>query len=187
MYCTRDLEFQKVLEKRKPGRCMDHIAGQPVAWLVPSPRQDQFDRVARIPGPTDQLQTVYRRTEQRFLRSQLFQHRDRCKCDLCGRELPEKLLIAAHIKPRSECESRERLDFANIAFAACLLGCDALYERGYISVSHSGHIVTTSVKGLPIPLREQLDAVRKRPCTAWRQGTFDYFAWHYNRWFFRGL
>ena len=178
-----DLEFQKVLEKRKPGRCMEYVAGQPVAWLLPSPQQNQFDRIARIPGPTDRLQIVHQRTEQSFLRSQLFRNSEKGQCDLCGRELPLSLLVAAHIKPRSTCTTAERLDFSCIVFAACLLGCDALYERGYVSVGDSGHIVTASVKGLPATLREQLCTVRNRACPAWHKGTAKYFASHWRRQF----
>jgi len=56
-------------------------------------------------------------------------------CSLCGQLLPVELLVAAHIKPRSECSRRERLDFENIVFGVCVLGCDALYEKGLYQCS----------------------------------------------------
>jgi hypothetical protein len=35
--------------------------------------------------------------------------------------VPLGLMIAEHIKPRSECSRRERLDAENIVFGVCLL------------------------------------------------------------------
>jgi hypothetical protein len=119
------------------------------------------------------------------LRGLLYQERDRARCSLCGREFPVELMVAAHIKPRSECTPEERRDAECIAFAACLLGCDALYERGFVSVGRDGRVVTATATGLPAPLREQLRVVRGRRCQAWHKGTAGYFAWH-NRWRFRG-
>jgi hypothetical protein len=182
---VHDYEFRKLLEQRKPARCSDYVAGKPIAWLRPPPSRATFDRVARYPGPLDREQTVRGRTEQAFLRSQLFQGRDRESCSLCGRELLVELLVAAHIKPRSECTARERRDAACITFALCLLGCDALYERGFVSVGAAGRVVTATAAGLPAPLREQLRAVRGRCCQAWHEGTSGYFDWHYRRRFRR--
>ena len=59
-----------------------------------------------------------------------------------GRCLPRGLLVAAHVKPRSECSEEERRDIPHVAMAACLLGCDALYETGYLTVDATGRIVT---------------------------------------------
>jgi hypothetical protein len=94
-------------------------------------------------------------------------------------------MIAAHIKPRSECTARERRDAPCIAFALCLLGCDALYEKGFLSVGDAGRVVTVSVVGLPATVTKHLRAVRGLRCQAWHEGTVDYFAWHY-KWRFRG-
>lgn len=44
-----------------------------------------------------------------------------------------ELLVAAHIKPRAKCSNQERRDWANIV-PMCLLGCDALFERGRVAV-----------------------------------------------------
>ncbi|WBP92091.1 hypothetical protein [Kitasatospora cathayae] len=59
---------------------------------------------------------------------------------LCGRALPATLLTAAHIKKHAVCTDDEKRDFANIAMLACSLGCDSLYERGYITVTDTGRI-----------------------------------------------
>ena len=53
--------------------------------------------------------------------------------------LPAELLVAAHIKPRNLCTEIERLD-AHVATLMCVLGCDALFERGYLRVMDSGKL-----------------------------------------------
>lgn len=176
-----DYEFQRLLEKGRPARCSDYIAGHPIAFLVPPPPKTAFERVASIRGPLDREQTVLGRIEQAFLRSQLFQGQDLARCSLCGHDFPKEIMVAAHVKPRSECTARERRDAKCIVFAVCLLGCDALYERGFLSVDEAGRVVTASAVGLPAAVKEHLRAVRGIRCPAWHEGTVDYFAWHYKR------
>lgn len=74
------------------------------------------------------------RKEQAFLRSYLLQGKGQGECVLCGRTLPTELLVAAHIKARSECSRDEKLDFDNIAALMCVLGCDSLFEKGFVYV-----------------------------------------------------
>jgi hypothetical protein len=64
-------EFRKLLEKRKPARVADRIAGEPVRWLAPATRW-QFKRVARINGSLDREHTALGRVEQSYLRHILF-------------------------------------------------------------------------------------------------------------------
>jgi hypothetical protein len=178
---VQDYEFRKLIESHKPARCSDYVAGQPIAWLGPPPDRKTFDRVARIRGPLDREQTVRGRTEQAFLRAQLFRGRELSRCSLCGNLFPTELLVAAHIKPRSECKTRERRDACNIVFPLCLLGCDALYERGFASVDGAGKIVTTAGPDLPSALRGRLRSLRGRRCGAWREERNVYFSWHHQR------
>jgi len=178
---VHDDEFRKLLEKNRPARRSDYVAGQPIAWLLPPPDKNKFDDVARIQGPLDREQTVQGRVEQGFLRGMLFQGRDRSTCSLCGAVLPTELLVAAHIKPRSECNSQERRDARNIAFPVCLLGCDALYERGFVSVNDKGQVVTTKRKGLPDNLQNRLQKLNGRRCSAWNDANAAYFSWHIQR------
>lgn len=55
-----------------------------------------------------------------------------------------RFLWAAHIKKRSLCADHERRQLSDIAMAACLFGCDALFEHGFITVSHDGIIIGAS-------------------------------------------
>lgn len=90
--------------------------------------------------PTDVVATTTHRYEQTYLRGALLDGRATAACDLCGRLLPSTLLVAAHITPRSRLTESERYDFHGNAMLACLLGCDALFERGLLTVMPDGLI-----------------------------------------------
>ena len=170
-------EFQKLLEQGRPAKVMDRVAGEPVEWLRGATPQE-FRSAAKISGELDFLHTALGRVEQAFLRRRLFGDADEACCALCGRNLPVALMIAAHIKPRSECSRAERLDAENIVFGVCLLGCDALYERGLISVKN-GRIVTASHGSKA--LRQLLQPYQRRKCPGWTLSKTPYFDWHYER------
>lgn len=87
------------------------------------------------------------------------------------------LLVAAHIKTRSECSRQERLDERYIVFGACLLGCDSLYERGIITVGEDGRMLISVIQASS-DLREVLKIFKGRTCPAWNTRTKEYFAWH---------
>ncbi len=95
---------------------------------------------------TDSLTTTLRRLEQHRLRLRLLKGDDTGRCRLCGVSLPASLLVASHIKPRNLCNQEERLD-PNIATLMCLLGCDSLYERGYLRVRDDGAIYRYNASG----------------------------------------
>lgn len=87
---------------------------------------------------TDTTALTKVRREQVYLRQHLFAGRALVPCDLCGRELPPGLLVAAHITPRSLLTDAERFDFRACARLFCVLGCDALFELGYVFVDDCG-------------------------------------------------
>jgi hypothetical protein len=171
-----DSEFRRLLEHGKPARVSDRLGGEPISWIVPA-KKTQFMKAVRIAGPLDREHSALGRVEQSYLRRFLFGTKERADCSLCGRRLPTALLVAAHIKARSHCSRRERLDVPNIVFSACLLGCDALYERGLIGVEEGGRVLSSdSLRG------STLDSVRasfrRRTCEAWTPARADYFRWH---------
>ena len=93
-----------------------------------------------------------RRTEQHFLRKYLFKNKDSGACGVCNKDYPVKLLATAHIKKRSDCTDLEKRDF-NVVMPACHLGCDKLYELGYLIVdsgvvkeNSKGKIITSDLK-----------------------------------------
>ncbi len=176
---VHDSEFRKLLENGSPARVADRMAGEPVQWLATATKR-QFERAARKEGPLDREHTTLGRVEQSYLRHLLFREAEQATCSLCGCRLPVALLVAAHVKPRSECSRRERLDAENIVFSVCLLGCDALYERGLIGVRESGCISTSAAQASPA-VNAVLRRFKGRSCKAWNTGTATYFNWHLMR------
>lgn len=174
-----DLEFQKLLEQGRSARVMDVVAGEPMEWLV-GPSRKEFEKAAKTTGELDYMHTALGRIEQGFLRKGLFGKSSEAVCALCGRQLPVTLMVAAHIKPRSDCSRKERLDAANIVFGVCLLGCDVLYERGLISVGTKGKILTASAHGSKT-LARLFAPYRGRVCPAWKPTSKGYFDWHFAR------
>lgn len=126
-------------------------------------------------GPSDRWALGAVRREQQYVRNQQLQLRG-SSCSLCGQSFPDELLVAAHIKPRSECSEEERIDTRNVCMLACLFGCDALFERGYLVVGAEGTIEA----GKPGPgqvcerVRERLGRI----CLAHDERSRDYFVWH---------
>jgi hypothetical protein len=173
---VHDSEFRKLVEQGRRARVADRVGGEPVLWIVPATKR-QFERVARIEGSLDREHTVNGRLEQSYLRSKLFGGAEEATCSLCGRCVPVGLLVAAHLKPRSECSRRERLDVENIVSSMCLLGCDALYERGLVAVSKTGRILASTSQSSP-SVKAVLRQFRARTCGAWTSGTAEYFKWH---------
>lgn len=103
-----------------------------------------------------------RRVEQSFLRRVLLGGRPGAPCAFCSLLLPADLLVAAHVKRRADLTREERLDFRACAVLACALGCDALYEAGYIAVGADGLVVTARTP--PGPLADRLAALDGLVC-----------------------
>lgn len=137
---------------------------------------DDADRSITFEGDLSRGRTREERQEQATLRQQLFQGKDTAKCALCGTEYPVRFLVAAHIKKRSRCTDAERRDLSSIAMAACLFGCDALFEFGYISVTDDGTI--TTAPGAADTIGDRLRALHGVSCLAHDSGSEGYFRWH---------
>lgn len=126
-------------------------------------------------GETDAVIISRRRREQGRLRTYLLGGRDSANCDICGRELPASLLVAAHIKPRAASDEEHRKDFASIAMLACTLGCDELFERGYVIVDGFG-VVGAGRDSETDALQSVVDQLVSRQCTAHNTRTANDFA-----------
>ncbi|WP_395402011.1 hypothetical protein ACHMXB_01075 [Arthrobacter sp. UC242_113] len=126
-------------------------------------------------GETDAVALAAVRQEQAALRRHLLGGRPSAPCAVCGEILPAKLLIAGHIKPRSESTEEERKDFKSAAMLVCALGCDALFEWGYISVDDSG-IVRRGRTAETEGVRDAVDLLIGKKCTAHNELTAPQFA-----------
>jgi len=116
------------------------------------------------------------RGEQSELRRRLLRGRTVALCSICGEELNESLLVAAHIKKRASCSGEEKLD-PQVVVLMCKLGCDALYEYGYLSVEH-GVVKTRRIGTDPPRITRLLNRLHDREFPEWTERRSEYFAWH---------
>lgn len=129
----------------------------------------------------DPESTITKRREQAFLRAYLLKGKLTGSCTICGRSFPHDLLIAAHIKIRSECSKDEKLDFDNIATLMCSLGCDSLYEGHYIYVE-DGKVVRNpkQVGKVTMHLETAIESIKGNTVSNW-EGSSLYYEWHKSR------
>ena len=149
---------------------MGRVAG---AARVFDDLQSKLDRLGKL----DAEVTSLRRLEQGFLRDYLFRSANIGTCAICGFDFPIGLLVAAHIKPRARCTDAERRDFINNVVPMCRLGCDALFEGGFVVVE-AGKIRARLAAYASDRLKELLNAVNGRATPAWKAGRVRYFRWH---------
>ncbi|MET3945797.1 hypothetical protein ABIB49_000472 [Arthrobacter sp. UYCu512] len=150
-------------------------AGDDLSDVIPDAGESETDAVIVV-GPDGEVVVKFR-AEHGQLKKHLFGGKKESECALCGKLLPRGLLVTSHIKKRAECNPGERMD-KRVVMAACALGCDAVYERGYIKVSPAGVIEI----GPRISATEHLsafvnDLVGKK-VSAFTPHTAKYFAWH---------
>lgn len=135
-------------------------------------------------GPLDKTAARAARMEQGYLRQELFKKdkysmKDSEVCAICGKEYPINLLVAAHIKKRAKCSDEEKRDYENIVMPLCKLGCDELYERGYIAVI-KGKVFIINQNKITSDLKRYLVKIDGLSCSQWKPSTKKYFRDHYN-------
>ena len=150
------------------------VAGVPLAT---NGKVQEFDP-ASFDGELQDRRLAPVRLEQRKLRS-LHIPDPSGICALCSQELPADLLVAAHIKKRTWCTDDEKRDLRNVAMVNCILGCDALYEKGYVGVRPNGQLAFSTSKHAPTSqlLKETAQQLPTRT-SEWRLENRRYFAWH---------
>tara|TARA_X000000950_G_scaffold150812_1_gene185828 strand:- start:852 stop:1811 length:960 start_codon:yes stop_codon:yes gene_type:complete len=93
-------------------------------------------KLEKITGETDLDSISKTRAEQKILSDYLFENSKYSACAICSKQYPNQLLVAGHIKKRKEATKKERLDLS-IVMPVCKLGCDELFEHGYIYVDEN--------------------------------------------------
>ncbi len=142
-------------------------------------RERAIHRARSFAGQTDAKTERKVRREQRLLREALGLGSGEHACTLCGRVYPDRFLVAAHIKKRSECTQAERTDIPAIAMIACAFGCDALFEHGYVFVNADGTIKPTKrAEASDGHLRIAVGALNGRKVNAFNAESAPYFGWH---------
>lgn len=132
-----------------------------------------------IGASTSVVREALARREQAALRQHLLAGAAHGTCAVCGRELPSGLLVAAHIVSRHRLTDDERRDLNRVAMLACVLGCDALFEHGYIGVERTGTVRTLGDLEAP-DLAAFAKDLSGRRCTAHSAATASGFAEHYS-------
>jgi hypothetical protein len=128
-------------------------------------------------GELDADTSARRRKEQTHLRTILLGKKQTECCSICGRTLPVDLLVIGHIRKRHSCPQDIKKDLANV-MPVCLLGCDVLFENGYIYVDTDGNIQAAAHVSKVPELQLAAKMVVGLKCRAWRTDSEPYFAWH---------
>ena len=119
------------------------------------------------------------RNEQIWLRAHVFGTSEEMICSLCHKTRPSKIMVAAHIKKRSDCSKEERLD-RNVVMPVCKVGCDELYEKGYILVNNLGMIIKNENKYISKDLEQFINQFDGLKCSHFNELTSDYFEYKFN-------
>ena len=133
--------------------------------------------LAQRSGGLDRPGKASRRAEQAQLRKIHFGGKDTEVCSICARRLPVDLLVVGHIRKRHSCDDKQRLDLAN-TMPICLLGCDILFEKGYVYVDMAGVICTSGENPALPPLNTVIRTVTGQSCGAWTPESDRFFQWH---------
>jgi hypothetical protein len=150
-------------------------AGDDLSDDVPDACENDADAVIVV-GPDGDVVVKFR-AEHGQLKNHLFGGKKESECALCGKLLPKGLLVTSHIKKRAECKPSERMD-KKVVMAACALGCDAVYERGYITVSPAGVIELGPRLAATDHLSTFVNDLVGKKVSAFTPHTAKYFAWH---------
>lgn len=126
---------------------------------------------------TDGTATRPTRLEHRYIVRHLFQGKPTGHCWICHNDYPRHLLVAAHIKKRSACDIKEKLDIENIAASMCRLGCDPLFEHGYISV-RNGKVVKHPSREMTSATTLYIESIVDKKVAGWGKKNRKYFDWH---------
>lgn len=135
--------------------------------------ETQLSRLDKL----DTFSITRRRTEQHILREYILGNKGNGNCAICNHDFPSNLLATAHIKKRSECSLDEKRDL-NVVMPACYLGCDTLYEKGYVRVNE-GVVERNKSHEITDRLDRYLREIEGNECKYYGENTSEYFKHHY--------
>ncbi|MFE5595708.1 hypothetical protein [Streptomyces sp. NPDC056549] len=169
------------LSANKQGAAVVTAGVSSVASLVTElpPVRDQREPAGDLDhdGDTNAVAQVLIRREQQKLRRALIGSRTTTTCGFCGRTFPSRLIRAAHIKRRSQATRQERLNMSNV-IPACLMGCDELFEHGYIYVEGDGTIAASLSSSATSDLKQIAEALVGRTVGDFGTHRAEFFRWH---------
>jgi hypothetical protein len=129
-------------------------------------------------GLTDEYTVSKRRKEQSMLRTTLMKDAPNHLCAICGNLLPNELLIAAHIKKRKYSTEEERKK-SSIVVQMCKLGCDSLFEDGWIGVVDK-RVTRICTEKSTHYLEETIKRLVGRECKHINEVSSKFYDWHFH-------
>ncbi|MGV9322484.1 hypothetical protein [Streptomyces sp. NPDC003660] len=145
--------------------------------LPPIPEDEPGDGILDHTGAESAIAQVLVRREQTKLRKAMLRGATEKRCALCGRLLPVRLIRAAHIKRRSAASQSERKMLANV-MAACLIGCDELFEHGFVYVTEDGTIAVNKSSNATPDLAVVAGSLEGRSVADFGTHRAPFYAWH---------
>lgn len=176
----------KVVNGHPPAQQFQHIrrltpkSGKDLSRLWHKTATATFRQVDRSFSAFDREQRIVRRGEQAAVRSLLVGEAEVADCGICGETLPVSLLVAAHLKPRSVCTPAEKCDIRDNIVLMCKLGCDDLFEKGFIAVDSGKIVVGISARQTDY-LKIRVEELVGRDCPSWLPSRARYFRWRLSR------
>jgi hypothetical protein len=132
-----------------------------------------IERLKKLQDTESEAKTK-RRREQQILTEILFHNKSVEICSICHKELPVILLHAAHIKKRAQCSSEEKKD-PKIVMPLCKIGCDDLFEHGFILVNEEGYVTKNQNKFISKDLDTHIGSLEGLKCISFCAETAKYF------------
>lgn len=151
----------------------------PVGAILPGEDEvlSAMRALENLQGDLDLPVSTRRRAEQALLRKIRLGGKKVDSCSICGRVLPVDLLVIGHIRKRHSCDASQKRDEANV-MPVCLLGCDKLFENGYIYVDSSGVIQASHIAESNPELDPVINSLTGKTCLRWTPSSAPYFRWH---------
>lgn len=162
---------------------LQSLLGSPSQPLPPMDAiaSDDFTGLS-LEDAQDGLRLATYRKEHQTLKANLFKGQLAMRCAVCGELFPKSLLVTAHLKKRSECAPEERIDPA-VVLPMCVAGCDALYERGYLSLDAATSLVVETPRTAQLTgtyMHKVAKGLVGRCCPYELTARAKYLEWHQN-------
>jgi len=138
------------------------------------------ERLNNITGDLSLDAITKRRAEQHIFSEYLFSGKESVKCSICHKDYPSDLLVAGHIKKRSDCSPSEKRDL-NVVMPVCKFGCDDLYEKGYILINKKGLVVSNPNISLTGSVGEYMKGLIGKKCKFFSKKSKKYFEYKFKQ------
>lgn len=161
------VQGRMILDEEKTNKIMDFLA------LKDNKELSSYNYA--FTGATDIFREIKIRKKQQKLRQALLANTEVAKCSICKKDFPVELLWTSHILERKYLSEIERKDFKNIAVLMCVMGCDKLYENGFIIVDENGNIIKNHYKKSIEVIDNYIKAFENTKPINWNQETKIYY------------